>query len=235
MLSSSFVLTHPRNSSKKIFNVCDLAVLSPTVKGPLFTLGIELHLLRYHQRRYQYHSALSSSCASTRPSDGSGNVQQTLQGFVTVGTNISPFPPFSPVFTDQEYDGRSISDDMIAEVYLSFSVYREQDSATVLRAITGVSIGLWPWASFSVQLITASAGKVLSFDATYRSAKKAKVATKSGPRQKVFDTLTSVIEENGLIVTWVCQACFISPSVPAYRALAASHFILINERGAGNP
>ncbi|PIL30719.1 hypothetical protein GSI_06887 [Ganoderma sinense ZZ0214-1] len=128
----------------------------------------QLHLLEYHRCRLeylQYFEARSKQTAITR--------RPELRNFSApqrAGKNLNG------------YDGTSITDDMVADVYARFCEHRQKESDEHLRTLTATT---------------------LSLDATFRAASKASIVNEDHSRSSIFNGgLHTAVNQKSLIVTY---------------------------------
>ncbi|KAI0692731.1 hypothetical protein C8T65DRAFT_745002 [Cerioporus squamosus] len=129
----------------------------------------QLHLLEYHKLRLVY---LRAHAARSRQ------------------TSVKPPPPLQ-IFADPMtsgkhnagYDCRSISDELVSEVFNRWvEKTRQSESEELMRTLTAITISL---------------------DATFRSAGKATIADKDKARTKLWTGgLQSVLNEKGQTMSW---------------------------------
>ncbi len=105
------------------------------------------------------------------------------------------------------YDCRSISNDLVGDVYNGWvEKTRQPESEATLRTLGGE----FPRLTLSVlpaSHATCRSAVTISLDATFRSAGKATVADKDKARTKVWTGgLQSVVNEKNLIIAWVCPS-----------------------------
>ncbi|PIL30720.1 hypothetical protein GSI_06888 [Ganoderma sinense ZZ0214-1] len=128
----------------------------------------QLHLLEYHRLRLEYlqhFEARSKQTAITRrPELRNFSVPQRA------GKNLNG------------YDGTSITDDMVADVYARFCEHRQKESDEHLRTLTATT---------------------LSLDATFRAASKASIVNEDRSRSSIFNGgLHMAINQKSLIVSY---------------------------------
>ena len=141
----------------------------------------ELHLLEYRQRMLEY-----------------------LRSFE--GAQNNPFKAvvlqqFSAPNSTTGYNDKTISDDIITELYLEFSQRtRQEESSEYLRTLTG-ELCLLNCSATDSDLPLAIC---VSLDNTFRSAGKASIANSKGNRSKPWKGgLQSLLTERGLTMSWV--------------------------------
>ncbi|KAJ3523711.1 hypothetical protein NM688_g8682 [Phlebia brevispora] len=107
--------------------------------------------------------------------------QMTLDG------GLRKIVPYSAPMNKKGYNDRYITHDLISDIYLEFvRRTREAESSAYLRTLTGVTI---------------------SFDHTFKLAKKAKIVHKDGSRKDLMSGgLFSAVNERNEIILWAfCQ------------------------------
>ena len=101
------------------------------------------------------------------------------------------------------YDGTSITDDFVTDVYARFAAERQKECDKHLRTLTGeahcAAIGKAPKSlRFSIVATT------LSLDATFRSASKASFVNDDNTRSSIFNGgLHTAINQKAMVVAYV--------------------------------
>ncbi|KAI1781643.1 hypothetical protein LXA43DRAFT_908159, partial [Ganoderma leucocontextum] len=115
------------------------------------------------------------------------------------------------------YDNTSISDDLITDIYLGWvGVTRQGESQESLKTKTGVA---------------------LSIDATFRTASKATVVNNGKAHTRVYKGgITSVLNEESIILAWVCRASVSTPASLLTRAILTidSGSVLLKATGSSS-
>ena len=102
------------------------------------------------------------------------------------------------------YNGTSITDDMVADVYARFSEARQKECEEHLRTLTGEE--RFPPVAISGMASNPSstAATTLSLDATFRTAAKASFVNDDRSRSSIFNGgLHTAVNQKSLIIAYV--------------------------------
>ncbi|KAI0682549.1 hypothetical protein BC835DRAFT_1311466 [Cytidiella melzeri] len=161
----------------------DLFNMVVELRLPLTALGLathieQLHLLQYHQKRLEYLHFVEEVVSPAQKDSSQSKLVFSYHFTVH---------PFSTPRDSKGYSDNSISHDMITEVYAHFGSLRLQESSQYMRTLEAAS---------------------LSFDHTFRVARKATISTKDGKRERVWKggMFSAVNERNEIVLYRFCQS-----------------------------
>jgi hypothetical protein len=155
----------------------------------------ELHLLEYSQIKLEY-----------------------LRYFESRKTHASLFPvmlkAFSEPWDSHGYRNKSITDDLITDVYIMFSDQtRNSESQAYLRTLTGQFSSDAGTLQFPAHHATA---KCLSLDNTFKVSSKATVVDKDGKHSKLTKGgILNVLNEVNETLAWVSPSLNVHPCIRA--------------------
>ena len=114
------------------------------------------------------------------------------------------------------YDGTSITDDMVADVYARFSEHRQRECEEHLRTLTGTWRQLLPYSGMALNLILTAA-TTLSLDATFRTAAKASFVNDDRSRSSIFNGgLHTAVNQKALIIAYMSLFKFLDIELVSY-------------------
>ena len=156
-------------------------------------MSLELHLLEYHQSKLEYlqfYKVQSKQVAfQKRPELRHYSLPQR------VGKDLNG------------YDGTSITDNMVTDVYAQFSEVRQKECEEHLRMLTGASgvvrMVVLPYLAMAPNHLSTAA-TTLSLDATFHTMSKASIIKEDRSHSSIFNgRLHTAINQKSLIVAYV--------------------------------
>ena len=141
-------------------------------------MPLELHLLEYHRSKFEYlqfYEARSKQVAFVRrPELCNYSLPQR------VGKELNG------------YDGTSITDDMVMDVYAQFSEVRQKECKEHLQTLTGehgaVCMAMLPYLEMAPNCFLTAA-TTLSLDTTFCTTSKASIVNEDRSRSSIFTSV----------------------------------------------
>ncbi|KAI0685123.1 hypothetical protein BC835DRAFT_1421556 [Cytidiella melzeri] len=161
----------------------DLFNMIVELRMPLTAMGMathikQLHLLQYHQKQLEYLQFVEEVVSPLQKDSSQSKLVFSHQFTVH---------PFSAPRNPKGYSDNVISHDMVTEVYAHFGSLRLQESSKYMQTLEAAS---------------------LSFDHTFRVARKATIVAKDGKRERVWKggMFSAVNEKNEIVLYRFCQS-----------------------------